>query len=71
MSDLVGFVVRSVKRVVNEVRSGRGGGMLDLQGEPGRVFIFLNECSSQILVSMPACKLFSLKTMWTTLEIFN
>lgn len=40
VSDLVDFVVRSVKRVVNEIRSGGGGGMLDLQGEPGRVLFF-------------------------------
>lgn len=36
------------------------GGTLDLQGEPRRVFIFLNECSSEVLVSMPVYKLFSL-----------
>lgn len=41
VSDLVVFVVRSVKRVVNETKSGgRGEGLLDFQGEPGRDFIF-------------------------------
>lgn len=37
-----------------------GGGTLDLQGEPRRVFIFLNECFSEFLVSMPVDKLFGL-----------
>lgn len=60
VSDYVNFIIRSMKRVINETKPGSKRRALDLQGEPRRVFIFLNECSSEVLVSMPVYKLFSL-----------